>query len=155
MKGTCKTEKGAKDQRKKTEVTQSEPWGQEKETECQYREVQRDRHPKKQKGISARDEGRRPRWQRHRWIGWHPEKQSPRTDTKMAMKQETVWMGKTGEDRQASAKAGPQPQPLPDVSLTSPSHVTGGSLPSRLFQSYIVEEPLLFDPSTSVSLTDN
>lgn len=36
------------------EVTQSEPQGQEKGTECQYREVQRDRHPKKQEEVSAR-----------------------------------------------------------------------------------------------------
>lgn len=60
-------------------------------------------------------------------------------------------MGKTGEDRQASAKAGLQPRPLPGVSLTSPFHLTGGALTSV----YIVEEPLLFNPSTSVSLTNN
>lgn len=61
--------------------------------------MERDRHPKRQRGIRARDGGRRPGWQRrHRWIGWHPEKQSPKAHIKMAMKQE-VWMGKTREDR--------------------------------------------------------
>jgi len=81
-------------------MTQSEAWGQEKKTEHQYREVWRETDtPKGREGSEPETEGGGPGWQRrHRWIGWHPEKQSPKTDIKMAMKQE-VWMGKTREDR--------------------------------------------------------
>lgn len=65
-------------------------------------------------------------------------------------------MGKIGEDRQALAKAGPQPQPLPSIPLTSSSHLTGGALTySRFFQACVLEEPRFFDPPTSMSITDN
>lgn len=138
-----------------TEVIQSEPRGQEKGTECHDREVQRERHPKKQKGIQARKGGKRPRWQRrHRCIGWHAEKQESK-DTKMAMKQEKA----DGEDRggQTGISKGRSPARTPSgVPLTSPSHFSNGALPSsRCFQSYVLKEPLLFDPYISVSLTDN
>lgn len=107
------------------EVIQSEPWGQEKGTECQYREVQRDRHPKKQEEISARDGGRRPRWQ-HRWIGWHPEKQSPRTDAKAAVEQEKV----DGEDRgvQTGVSEGSSPAQPPSRCLTGTTFPLNGEV---------------------------
>lgn len=68
------------------------------------------------RGITARDGRRRPRWQkRHRWIGWHPEKQRPKTDTKMGNETGGGVDRKDREDRQASATAGPRPGPLPGI----------------------------------------
>lgn len=37
---------------------------------------------------------------------------SPKTDTKMMMKQEKGWMGKEGIDKQALVKVGVQPRPF-------------------------------------------
>lgn len=95
-----------------TEVIQSEPWGQEKGTECQYREVQRERQPKKQKRIRARDGGRRPRWQRrHRCVGWHPEKESKDRHKDGS----EIGGGVDGEDRggQTGISEGRSPAPTP------------------------------------------
>lgn len=60
--------------------------------------VERDT-PKGSEGSQPEMEGGGPGGREDRWIGWYPEKHRPKTDIKMAVKQEKAWMGKTREDR--------------------------------------------------------
>lgn len=73
--------------------------------------------------------------------------------------------GVDGEDRggQTGISKGRSPAQIPSRCskkegrgpLSSSSHVTGGALTPRFLQSLVLEEPLLSDPSTSLSLTDS
>lgn len=134
------------------EVTQSEPWRQEKGTECQYREVQRDRHPKKQEEISAREGGRRPRWQTQM------DRVAPRdTESKDRCKGGNGAGESGGEDRggQTGISEGRSPAQTPSRCFTDTTFPLNRWSPHFQTFSPMIWRPLLFGPSTSKSLTDN
>lgn len=143
-------------------MTQSEPWGQEKRTECQYREVHREREiPQK----AERDQSQR--WREEAQVAekTQMDRMAPReTESKDRHKDgHGTEEGVDGETGRTGVSEGRSPARIPSRCsrkvgrdpLTSPSHLTGGALISSQFEPWVLEEPVLFDPSTSLSLTDH